>query len=308
MTRLLYSLVVFGMSSCVCLAAPTNCSSINHEDESRLVAYVSRRYQVPKSVSLSLTEAVVLDNCYRRLVIGGKGPLGKVSLTLYLSPDLRYLSPELLDSSKDPLEEKRLAARRTLIDLTDTQAASKGSSKSSTVVVIFSDFQCPFCGQAAAKIKKEPLLQDNSQIRLVFRHFPLPQHNWAQLAAEAAACAQFQNDDAFWSFHDAIFANQKDITGEDPKGQLLKLAANVESLDQGEFNSCLSRQLSLGTVLRDKQLGERLNIAATPSIFVNGELIQVNDLHQALSSAIAGSRAMSGESTSDTRSHTDRQP
>lgn len=80
-----------------------------------------------------------------------------------------------------------------------------GSPEASVVMLIFSDFECPYCGTFAADTM--PTLKhdyvDTGKVRVAFRHLPLPIHSRAQRAAESAECAQRQG--RFWAMHDLQF-------------------------------------------------------------------------------------------------------
>ena len=102
------------------------------------------------------------------MLFAGQGPLGKITLRLFLSPDGRFLSPDLLDSLLDPEREKREIAQRTIGQLMEGEFASMGPADAPLSVVMFSDLECPFCKQLAENFKREPLLQDGSQIRFNF--------------------------------------------------------------------------------------------------------------------------------------------
>jgi len=79
-------------------------------------------------------------------------------------------------------------------------------------VLEFGDFECPYCGQAEPTI--ETVLQNNPDVRLVFKNFPLEDiHPHALPAAIAAECALDQG--RFWEMHDAIYANQAAIFAGD---------------------------------------------------------------------------------------------
>src|SRR5258705_369893 len=85
---------------------------------------------------------------------------------------------------------------------------ARGKADAPVTVVEYADFQCPACGVFAttmeAGIVKDYI--DTGKVRLVFHDFPLPQHANAIPAAEAARCAADQN--AFWPFHDLLYAKQ----------------------------------------------------------------------------------------------------
>jgi len=114
-------------------------------------------------------------------------------------------------------------------------------------------------------------------------------HKWAQKAAEAAACAQLQNSDAFWRLHDSLFENQDKITADNAAQKVDDLAAHIEPLNIQDFRDCLRRQTSSGMVLRDRQIGTLVGVRATPTMFINGEpltgLPDAPELHRRLEDA-----------------------
>ena len=73
-------------------------------------------------------------------------------------------------------------------------------------MIVYGDYECPFCAAVEARLS-------GLQVRIAFRHFPVrSSHPRAQAAACAAEAAALQ--DAFWPFHDSLFADQGRL--EDP--------------------------------------------------------------------------------------------
>lgn len=279
------------------VAAPLPaCAPIRNLDQARLLSYVTKKYGIPRSVELSITETTaVSEACHRKLLFTGKGPLGAFSLSLYASPDLRYLSPDLFDSYTDPDAEKQAIAQKLMGELAEGDFASSGRVDAPVTVVVFADFQCPYCRHTAELLREEPLIRDGTDVRVVFRHFPLPQHEWAQQAAVAAACAGFQNAMAFWAFHDALFSVQSSITSGNLELKLQGIGSKIPSLDQQLFSSCVHKQMSLGVVLQDKELAERLGVSGTPTIFLDGQIVSGLDdpkeLHDELLKKVRASQS-----------------
>jgi protein-disulfide isomerase len=111
-----------------------------------------------------------------------------------------------------------------------------GDPDAEVSIVEFSDFQCPYCARAAAdalaQFQQSSYFQ-NGQVNLIYKQFPLNSiHPQAQKAGEASLCAHDQ--DAFWDYHDTLFANQNAL-GVDS----LKSYAQQLGLDTSEFGSCL---------------------------------------------------------------------
>jgi len=85
---------------------------------------------------------------------------------------------------------------------------STGPADAWVTIVEFSDFQCPFC--AAVKGTLHTVLSTaGSDVRHVFKHFPLSSHAHARPAAIAAECARVQG--RFWEFHDLVFGGQSGL-------------------------------------------------------------------------------------------------
>src|SRR6185295_19347259 len=85
-------------------------------------------------------------------------------------------------------------------------APVKGPANAKVTVVAFSDFQCPFCSRAVPVMKQ---IEDEykGKVKIAFKQLPLPFHDKAHLAAEAALAANEQGK--FWQMHDKLFANQQ---------------------------------------------------------------------------------------------------
>jgi protein-disulfide isomerase len=191
---------------------------------------------------------------------------------LFASPDFRFLTKDLLDAKPDP---KAAAERRRQISeaLAGSGAPARGSENSPVTLAIFSDFQCPFCARLAKTITELPAA-DQGRLRIIYHYFPLPMHKWARSAAEAAACAQRQSGPAFWSLHDYLFTNQKDLSAENLTPRLLEWSRIAPSFDQGEFETCVNRSLTSGQVEQDIALGNDLGVVGTPTVFLNGDLVE----------------------------------
>jgi protein-disulfide isomerase len=140
-----------------------------------------------------------------------------------------------------------------------------GDPGAKAAVLIFSDFQCLYCGRFANETM--PALReqyvDRGLVRLGFRHLPLPIHNRAARAAESAECAAEQGQ--FWAMHDALFRNPSRLEEVD----LTSDAAGI-GLDRNAFRTCMDRPPS-DRVKRDIESAQDLGLRGTPS-FVLGRL------------------------------------
>jgi protein-disulfide isomerase len=142
----------------------------------------------------------------------------------------------------------------------------RGPSDAWVTMVEFADFECPYCGEEEPVITA--LLQAYpNDLRLVFKNFPLTGiHPDALGAAIAAECAYEQGD--FWPMHDLLYANQSALQSQD----LLAFAESA-GVDVNAWQSCLSTEPPATAIAADVALATTLDVDATPTFFVNGELV-----------------------------------
>ena len=260
-----FFLLAFG-----CVAYGENCQHITPEKKTAVVGYIRKQYLLPDTTEFNLVKSDVLKaGCYRELTFVGKTAIKPFELTMYLSPDQRYVTSELMDTTLDPAAEHRRRDQALMAGLVQNKSASKGSEKALVTLVEFSDFECPYC-RLFAGILDEVMPSEKDNLRIVFHHTPLTMHPWAKPAAEGAACAQLQGNEAFWSLHDQLFKHQTDITAANVKDKLTEYAQQSKGLDVKTFQSCLENQMSLGLVLRDTNLAAANKVEGTPTLFLNG--------------------------------------
>jgi protein-disulfide isomerase len=145
---------------------------------------------------------------------------------------------------------------------------TRGRADAMVTVVEFGDFQCPFCTRAEPTIDTLRERYGND-LRLVWKNVPLPNHPNAMTAAEAAMEVYAQRGaDAFFRFHDLLFAHQ-DSLGRD---ELLQYAQAL-GVDTARFTQALDAHTHLPEIERDMALATQLGVDGTPVFYVNGTLI-----------------------------------
>lgn len=144
-------------------------------------------------------------------------------------------------------------------------APAKGPANAPITIVEFSDFQCPFCARSSETMKalqaKYP-----TQVRRVFRNFPLPIHKDAIPAAVAARCANEQG--RFWEMYEILFQNQKDLTSP-----ALTRYATQAGLESSAFSACLSSPNHTAAMDKDLAAGKDYGVGGTPAFFINGRFL-----------------------------------
>ena len=141
----------------------------------------------------------------------------------------------------------------------------KGNPRAPVTVAVFSDFQCPFCSRAVPVMKQVEQAY-GPQVKLVWKHQPLPMHPQAVPAALAAEAARQQGK--FWEMHDKLFENQRAL---DPES--LERYAREVGLDLARFRAAQQDPKLKARVEEDQALAARLGISGTPTFLVNGERV-----------------------------------
>ena len=152
-------------------------------------------------------------------------------------------------------------------DVNVGDAPFKGGSDAKVTVIEFSDFQCPFCSKGAQVLTALEKKYGN-KIKIAFKHYPLPFHAQARIAAEASMCANEQDTKLFWKMHDAMFADQSKLD----KDNLMATAKKV-GLKEADFKACLDSGKFKTRVDADVAQGAGLGVKSTPTFYVNGNLI-----------------------------------
>jgi protein-disulfide isomerase len=137
-----------------------------------------------------------------------------------------------------------------------------GSAGAPVTIVVFSDFQCPYCGilmnQLRTLRQKYP-----SHISVVYRHFPVPSHPHAATAARASECAAEQG--RFEPFHDALFEERLAIG----LVEWTNFAREAAIPDLPRFEECVHSGRPIPALERDAADAQRLQVAVTPTYLVN---------------------------------------
>jgi protein-disulfide isomerase len=148
---------------------------------------------------------------------------------------------------------------------TSTEDPVRGNPAAPVTIVEFSDYQCPFCARVnptLAKIRETY----GDRVKIVFKDYPLPNHPQAPKAAEAARCAGEQKK--YWEMHDAMFANQRALDVP-----ALKQTARAIGLDGASFDQCLDSGKWADTVSAGSELGGKMGVNSTPTLYINGRAV-----------------------------------
>lgn len=169
------------------------------------------------------------------------------------------------------------------VEIASAGFPSKGSDKAKVTIVEFADYQCPHCKSAGPEIK-EAMKKFDGKVKVVFMDFPINQSGISEKVAHGAVCAQKQ--DKFWEYHEMAFEKQRELTAESPAQLAKDVGLNIKA-----FDTCYASDEPKQQVAKAKEEGERIGVAGTPAIFVNGRRVHgygQEELTQAIEAALKG--------------------
>lgn len=154
--------------------------------------------------------------------------------------------------------------------LTRINSSQTGPATAPVTLVEFGDYECPACA-AAFPILKPILDSYGLKLNFVFRHFPLPMHNSAPLAAEAAEAAGSQGK--YWQMHELLYTRQQEWAEKPNAFDVMVGYAQQLGLNVDQFRQDVQSNKFADKISGDMKDGQTLGINATPTFYVNGKQI-----------------------------------
>jgi RNA polymerase sigma factor (sigma-70 family) len=194
-------------------------------------------------------------------------------------PGSGAIAPPSIDD--DP---PRLIGNDTIAKLKLDKGPSRGPAKAPVTIVLFQDLLCTYCGKVLGTID-EIWDEYPGKLRLVVKQLPV--HKQAVLAAEASLAADAQGK--FWELHDAMIANQDDLSRDAIVGYAQEAGLDAgkiaKALDQHTFNKALEQEMDAA-----KEIG----VQATPTFLINGQEVRgavpAEAFRQAIDEALAAAK------------------
>src|SRR5947207_1704419 len=253
----------------------------------RIEKNVRAHFKVPNRVQIEVSqprpsELNGYDAATVTLISGEK----RNPYEFYVSKDGKTLAQlNKLDVSQDPFE---VAGR-----------PSRGAADAKVTVIVWDDFQCPYCAIGYKTLFSDVLPQYQDRVRVVYKDFPLMEiHPWAVHAAVDANCLFAQSNDAYWDYAGYVHSNQKEIRGADQPLAKQLAALDASALDAGKkykmdlpkLQACVKAQDDKAVQASAKYGEQALGIDATPTIYINGTkldgAVPADELRSALNNAL----------------------
>lgn len=155
---------------------------------------------------------------------------------------------------------------KTPVKIDAGTSPAKGPKDAKITIIEFSDFQCPYCKRGKDTMDQVMKSYPND-VKVVFKHMPLPFHKEATPAAKASYAAMKQGK--FWEFHDELFGNQQKLGAD----YYLEVAKSL-GLNVDQFKKDMESPEAEQSVKNDTELGQKNGIQGTPGFFVNGVAVR----------------------------------
>ena len=186
----------------------------------------------------------------------------------YMSADgKRFIQGNVFMLAKHPFQ-------RNIDKLKTDLMPSFGTPGAPVTLVVFSDFQCPYCREEAKAIREQLPKEFPSDVRVYYKEFPLTSiHPWAMKSAVAGRCVFRANPEAFWDYHDWIFDKQAEITPENATSKILEWAG-TKGIDTLALTRCMETNATEPEVRKNMAEGMSLGVDRTPTMFLNGRPLE----------------------------------
>ena len=198
-----------------------------------------------------LEDSITVDPSFNRIAVSGL--------------DLANLEDKIFVSS-DSTGTVQEISYSFIVSIDTTDAPFLGMANAPVSIVIFSDFQCPYCSKLGPTFE-ELLVKNPETIKISYKHFPIRGHEAAVPAAGAAIAAQKQGK--FWEFHDQLFLNMKELKPE----KFIEIATSL-GLNLEQFKKDMTDPQNMARVGKDQQDGAKAGVKGTPAIYINGRNVK----------------------------------
>jgi len=245
--------------------------------EQRIRRHIRTYYSLPANVQIQVGERRPSEFAGYDLVSVTLISQRKTNYEFLVSQDGKSLIRfAKIDIAKDPYAELM-----SKIDLRGRPV--RGNPEAKVTVVVYDDFQCPYCAQMHHTLFPGLLKAYGDRVRVVYKDYPLYEiHPWANRAAVNAGCLAAQNGEAYWSFNDYVHFNQAEFKGQEQKGKIEAQSAALDQaavaqgskhgLDQAKLQACIQKQDDSAVKASVKE-AEGLGVNSTPTLFINGEKV-----------------------------------
>ncbi len=289
----LYRRVLFFVVALLCLACSAQTPAAPADLNRRVEKLIRATFHIPPQVPIKIGERKSSEfNGYDSLSVNFGSSEKAKPIEFLISKDNKTLvQMTRMDLSLDPTAEVMKK-----IDITGRPF--RGAKDAKVTVVVFDDFQCPFCSRMHQTLFQDVMKDYGDRVKVIYKDFPLFEiHPWAGRAAIDAGCLAQQSTGAFWDFADTVHYNPRQIMGDKRplEGQIAELdrvtleLGRKHDVDSAKLEQCVKAQ-NQDALRASVKEGETLGVEGTPALFINGVkldgAVPAADLRAALDQAL----------------------
>lgn len=143
----------------------------------------------------------------------------------------------------------------------------RGDNDAKVAIVIYSDFQCPFCSRGFVTMEK---IREKypTQVKFIFKHMPLDQHSAAEIGARYFEAIGLQSEEKAWQFHDTMFTHQEELGAK--AEAFMKETAKKLKVDMKRLAKDIKSELVTSRLNADSRESRKFRFTGAPSFSVGG--------------------------------------
>jgi len=235
------------------------------DPKEELIQHIREEYKVPTETTLT---AGPFHNSgipnFLVTTVTADSAKGKQTLDFYITSDNRLMVlGRILNMD---------LRRKALRTMATTNQPTQGPANAPVTIVEYADLECPMCARLHEFLEKDLLPKYGDKVRVIFKEFPLPMHDWSQPAAIANECVYQIKPEAFAAYRSLVFQNQSTTNVANVRDNLLGYADQV-GVDRAKLAGCLDSKASLPRVEAGAREAKELELGSTPTSFINGSIL-----------------------------------
>lgn len=166
------------------------------------------------------------------------------------------------------MEEEFKNPKKPVID--DSHAIF-GNKDAPVTIVVYSDFECPYCGRGYQTIKQVQK-EYGDKVRIVYKELPLDIHPMAMPAAKYFEAVLLQDVKKAEKFYDIVYENQKDL--REGREKFLKDAAKKAGANIAKLEKDVQSDDVAAKIKKDMEEAQKFEFNGTPGYLINGVSIR----------------------------------
>jgi protein-disulfide isomerase len=256
---------VYAVAIAFGVLAPSFSSARASDLSVKLTSFVQKRFLIPNAQEITIgppTATPIAGLTKYLATVTTPNGTAKITLLSDFKGD-NVIVGELYDTAHNPWGRQDTKA----LHLKDRPEI--GPADAPITMVEFADFECPYCARSFGNVETAARSSFKDRVHFIFKHFPLNGHQWARGAAIAGECINRQNPIKFWEYARVMYRDQADITEQNLRDHIDSFVRE-NSLDATALDACMLGKSAERVVDQDVADGQAVNVASTPTVFVNG--------------------------------------